>query len=85
MGGRLQPLSYRPRRGPPQGAAGNGFADIYFELKGGAEPGAQIWRKLRVFPERIGQGRKVEISFRDRGLHQLKGVPKRWRLYRVEP
>ena len=26
-----------------------------------------------------------EIRFRDRGLHQLKGVPKRWRLYRVEP
>ena len=26
-----------------------------------------------------------EIRFSDRGLHQLKGVPKRWRLYRVEP
>ena len=25
------------------------------------------------------------VSFRDRGSHQLKGVPKRWRLYRVEP
>ena len=25
------------------------------------------------------------FSFRDRGAHQLKGVPKRWRLYRVEP
>jgi class 3 adenylate cyclase len=24
------------------------------------------------------------IRFRDRGAHQLKGVPKRWRLYRVE-
>jgi class 3 adenylate cyclase len=24
------------------------------------------------------------ISFKDRGVHQLKGVPKRWRLYRVE-
>jgi class 3 adenylate cyclase len=24
------------------------------------------------------------ISFRDRGVHQLKGVPDRWRLYRVE-
>ncbi len=24
------------------------------------------------------------IRFRDRGVHQLKGVPKRWRLYRVE-
>jgi class 3 adenylate cyclase len=24
------------------------------------------------------------IRFGDRGLHQLKGVPKRWRLYRVE-
>jgi class 3 adenylate cyclase len=24
------------------------------------------------------------IRFRDRGLHQLKGVPERWRLYRVE-
>ena len=26
-----------------------------------------------------------EIRFADRGVHQLKGVPKRWRLYRVEP
>lgn len=25
-----------------------------------------------------------EIRFTDRGSHQLKGVPKRWRLYRVE-
>lgn len=25
-----------------------------------------------------------EIQFKDRGIHQLKGVPKRWRLYRVE-
>src|SRR3990167_4854225 len=24
-----------------------------------------------------------EILFKDRGVHQLKGVPKRWRLYRV--
>jgi class 3 adenylate cyclase len=24
------------------------------------------------------------VQFRDRGLHQLKGVPARWRLYRVE-
>jgi class 3 adenylate cyclase len=24
------------------------------------------------------------IRFRDRGVHQLRGVPKRWRLYRVE-
>jgi class 3 adenylate cyclase len=27
---------------------------------------------------------KSKIRFRDRGLHQLKGVPNRWRLYRVE-
>jgi class 3 adenylate cyclase len=25
------------------------------------------------------------IRFKDRGVHQLKGVPERWRLYRVEP
>ncbi|VIO71790.1 adenylate/guanylate cyclase domain-containing protein [Bradyrhizobium ivorense] len=25
-----------------------------------------------------------EIRFKDRGIHQLKGVPERWRLYRVE-
>jgi class 3 adenylate cyclase len=25
------------------------------------------------------------VRFGDRGSHQLKGVPKRWRLYRVEP
>jgi len=24
------------------------------------------------------------IRFRDRGVHKLKGVPERWRLYRVE-
>jgi class 3 adenylate cyclase len=24
------------------------------------------------------------IGFKDRGIHQLKGVPGRWRLYRVE-
>src|SRR5262249_18719142 len=27
---------------------------------------------------------KSEIRFKDRGVHQLKGVPQRWRLYRVE-
>jgi class 3 adenylate cyclase len=27
---------------------------------------------------------KSDIRFRDRGVHQLRGVPKRWRLYRVE-
>jgi class 3 adenylate cyclase len=27
---------------------------------------------------------KSEIRFRDHGSHQLKGVPERWRLYRVE-
>lgn len=27
---------------------------------------------------------KSEIRFRDHGVHQLKGVPARWRLYRVE-
>jgi class 3 adenylate cyclase len=27
---------------------------------------------------------RSEVSFRDRGVHQLRGVPKRWRLYRVE-
>jgi len=25
-----------------------------------------------------------QVRFRDRGVHQLRGVPKRWRLYRVE-
>jgi class 3 adenylate cyclase len=25
-----------------------------------------------------------EVRFRDRGIHHLKGVPQRWRLYRVE-
>ncbi|MCC8967102.1 adenylate/guanylate cyclase domain-containing protein [Bradyrhizobium sp. Pear76] len=27
---------------------------------------------------------KSEVRFKDRGAHQLKGVPERWRLYRVE-
>ncbi len=27
---------------------------------------------------------QTAIRFKDRGLHQLKGVPGRWRLYRVE-
>lgn len=26
-----------------------------------------------------------DVLFKDRGAHQLKGVPKRWRLYRVDP
>lgn len=26
-----------------------------------------------------------EVRFKDRGVHQLKGVPKRWRLYRADP
>ena len=26
-----------------------------------------------------------DIRFGDRGFHQLKGVPKKWRLYRIEP
>ena len=26
-----------------------------------------------------------DVRFKDRGVHQLKGVPKRWRLYRVHP
>ena len=25
-----------------------------------------------------------DVCFGDRGMHQLRGVPKRWRLYRVE-
>ena len=29
--------------------------------------------------------RESDIRFKDRGAHQLKGVPERWRLYRVEP
>jgi hypothetical protein len=24
------------------------------------------------------------MRFKDRGVHQLKGVPERWRLYRVD-
>jgi class 3 adenylate cyclase len=27
---------------------------------------------------------KSGISFKDRGMHQLKGVPERWRLYQIE-
>ena len=27
---------------------------------------------------------KSDIRFGDRGIHQLRGVPQRWRLYRVE-
>jgi len=27
---------------------------------------------------------KSSLSFQDRGLHTLKGVPERWRLYRVD-
>jgi class 3 adenylate cyclase len=27
---------------------------------------------------------KSGVRFEDRGVHQLKGVPKKWRLYRVE-
>jgi class 3 adenylate cyclase len=51
--------------------------------------GARIAAKARAGEVLVSSAVKdliseSEIRFRDRGVHQLKGVPKRWRLYRVE-
>jgi hypothetical protein len=27
---------------------------------------------------------QAKVQFKDRGIHQLKGVPDRWRLYRID-
>jgi class 3 adenylate cyclase len=52
--------------------------------------GARIAAKARAGEVLVSSAVKdllpqSEIRFLDRGVHQLKGVPKRWRLYRVEP
>jgi class 3 adenylate cyclase len=52
--------------------------------------GARIAAKARAGEVLVSSAVKdlmpqSEIRFLDRGAHQLKGVPKRWRLYRVEP
>ena len=51
--------------------------------------GARVAAKARAGEVLVSSAVKDLISqsgirFRDRGAHQLKGVPKRWRLYRVE-
>ncbi len=51
--------------------------------------GARVAAKARAGEVLVSSAVKDLMSqsgfrFRDRGVHQLKGVPKRWRLYRVE-
>jgi class 3 adenylate cyclase len=51
--------------------------------------GARVAAKARAGEVLVSSAVKDLVSqsgirFGDRGLHQLKGVPKRWRLYRVE-
>jgi class 3 adenylate cyclase len=51
--------------------------------------GARVAAKARAGEVLVSRAVKdlmsqSEIRFKDRGIHQLKGVPKRWRLYRVE-
>jgi len=51
--------------------------------------GARVAAKARAGEVLISNAVKdlmpqSEFRFKDRGLHQLKGVPKRWRLYRVD-
>jgi class 3 adenylate cyclase len=51
--------------------------------------GARVAAKARAGEVLVSRAVKDLMSesgmrFRDRGAHQLKGVPKRWRLYRVE-
>jgi class 3 adenylate cyclase len=52
--------------------------------------GARVAAKARAGEVLVSKAVKdlmsaSEIRFKDRGVHQLKGVPKRWRLYRVHP
>jgi class 3 adenylate cyclase len=52
--------------------------------------GARVAAKARAGEVLVSSAVKDLISqssirFSDRGLHQLRGVPERWRLYRVEP
>jgi class 3 adenylate cyclase len=52
--------------------------------------GARVAAKARAGEVLVSRAVKdlmqpSEISFKERGVHQLKGVPGRWRLYRVEP
>ena len=51
--------------------------------------GARVAAKARTGEVLVSRAVKdlmaqSEIRFKDRGIHQLKGVPKRWRLYRVD-
>jgi class 3 adenylate cyclase len=51
--------------------------------------GARVAAKARAGEVLVSSAVKDVMSqsgvrFKDRGVHQLKGVPKRWRLYRVE-
>lgn len=51
--------------------------------------GARVAAKARAGEVLVSSAVKDQMSqsgirFEDRGVHQLKGVPKRWRLYRVE-
>ena len=51
--------------------------------------GARVAAKARAGEVLVSSAVKDLMSrsgmrFKDRGVHQLKGVPERWRLYRVE-
>lgn len=51
--------------------------------------GARVAAKARAGEVLVSSAVKdlmpgAAIQFKDRGAHQLKGVPERWRLYRVE-
>jgi class 3 adenylate cyclase len=51
--------------------------------------GARVAAKARAGEVLVSKAVKdllseSEIRFKDRGVHQLKGVPKRWRLYQVD-
>jgi class 3 adenylate cyclase len=51
--------------------------------------GARVAAKARAGEVLVSRAVKdlmsqSEVRFKDRGVHQLKGVPKRWRLYRVD-
>jgi class 3 adenylate cyclase len=83
--GAVKPLGVEIRAGPHTGEieyGGHGLAGVgvHIGAKVGAMAGAsEVWASSTVKGLTAGSG----LVFEDAGEHELKGVPDRWRLYRV--